>query len=629
MDNKYTPATIGNMRFRIPLYQRLFEWDKEQIEQLLRDLKSAKEQSKEQYYIGMFTTKQENDILDLVDGQQRFTVLMLLGIVFEWKDFLLVDNKPRLSFFARIKDEEYLTSKINNKDFGYSNKKMENGIRVIEQFLDKESSETSDFNKYDFAEYIYEHLAFFVSELPPQYDMVDLNKYFESMNATGKGLESHEILEVRLLKELDASFNKDNYTRIWNCVSQMDKQLVRQRTHRNESVDSYNDRFLKAICAAKVRSDIFGERGKCLINDLYKEESSIPKDEKCFKSIKEIQETSQKPTQQMRSEGDRSFMNFSEFLLQVLFLTLSKEQREQVTVTDFFDVHKLLTTFEMYEKIINIPTFFDNLLIYRLLFDYFIIRIKNDDGTYLLKNIKDNDIEQKERLMQYQSMLYVSSSSLSYHKWLSPLLITLYENHNLCSNELLSRLKDNDNERHKLDLLKKNSNEEYYLDELDVIFNKLSYKNCDRYWFWRLDYYLWENRNEHFLDQKQRDIAEKYIFRRNRSIEHVAPQNPKHDAADSLKWDVDNPQDIAIRDCFGNLCMVSGGQNSSLSNESFKVKRAYVESFIDGDKTGSIESLKLLKVLQYKHWDKEKSIREHGEAMLKILRDSFLTPTNS
>lgn len=619
MDNKYTPATIGNNRFRIPLYQRLFEWDKEQIEQLLRDLKSAKEQSKEQYYIGMFTTKQENDIWDLVDGQQRFTVLMLLGIVFEWKNFLLVDDQPRLSFFARKKDEEYLTNKINNKDCEYSNKKMENGIIVIKQFLDKECGKTPNFNKADFAKYIYEHLTFFVSELPTQYDMVDLNKYFESMNAAGKGLESHEILEVRLLKELDASFNKENYTRMWNCVSQMDKQLVRQRTHNNESIDVFNNRFLQAICAVKARNDIFGERGKSLINDLYNDVSSTKNDESNHEFIGSIPENKQKPFQHLRSEGNRSFMNFSEFLLQVLYLTLSEEHRKQAIVTDFFDVHKLLTTFEKYEKIISIPTFFNNLLIYRLLFDYFIIRIKNDDGTYLLENIKDNDNEQTKRLKQYQSMLYVSSSSMSYYKWLTPLLIKLYDNHNISVSDILDLLKENDNEEH---YYKDKDKKEKYLENNQDIYNKLSYGNIDRYWFWRLDYYLWENRKEYFSDEEHRRIAENYIFRRNRSIEHVVPQNPKHDTVESLKWDEKNPKDIALRDCFGNLCMISSGQNSSLQNEAFEIKRAYVESFINGSKTGTIESLKLLKLFEYDKWDKE-SIPHHGEAMLKILRDSF------
>ncbi|MEI7505157.1 MAG: DUF262 domain-containing protein, partial [Paludibacter sp.] len=79
---KYTPATIAlsNTVFSIPLYQRLFEWEKPQITQLLNDLYDGFEQKpNEPYYIGMLTAHNN----DLVDGQQRFTVLMLMAIAFK------------------------------------------------------------------------------------------------------------------------------------------------------------------------------------------------------------------------------------------------------------------------------------------------------------------------------------------------------------------------------------------------------------------------------------------------------------------------------------------------------------------------------------------------------------------
>ena len=46
------------------------------------------------------TAYKYGDGFDLVDGQQRFTVLMLMEIVFGWTDFLRVGINTRLSFFA-------------------------------------------------------------------------------------------------------------------------------------------------------------------------------------------------------------------------------------------------------------------------------------------------------------------------------------------------------------------------------------------------------------------------------------------------------------------------------------------------------------------------------------------------
>ena len=124
--------TYKNIKFNIPIYQRLFEWNEEQIEQLLDDLlNSYKKNPKNPYYIGMLTTIANNEQYNLVDGQQRFVVLTLMGIILrkyhkDWGNFLIqynADNKPRLTFTARKNDQEYLKSLIDEKE---GNKTQEN-----------------------------------------------------------------------------------------------------------------------------------------------------------------------------------------------------------------------------------------------------------------------------------------------------------------------------------------------------------------------------------------------------------------------------------------------------------------------------------------------------------------------
>ena len=66
---KYTPSSIVNynLLFTIPIYQRLFEWDEDNILTLMNDLFQTFEKSKgkEDYYIGMLTTKQDNEYNEL------------------------------------------------------------------------------------------------------------------------------------------------------------------------------------------------------------------------------------------------------------------------------------------------------------------------------------------------------------------------------------------------------------------------------------------------------------------------------------------------------------------------------------------------------------------------------------
>lgn len=153
-------------------------------------------------------------------------------------------------------------------------------------------------------------------------------------------------------------------------------------------------------------------------------------------------------------------------------------------------------------------------------------------------------------------------------------------------------------------------------------YDDLTYQGDNRYWFWRLDFYIWQHRNDIFeKESPEMNIVENYIFKRNRSIEHVAPQTPQSNSM--MQWN-QTEEDNNLRDSFGNLVMISQGLNSSLCNESYEVKTAHVQSYYNGSKSGSIESLKLLVIhSDYpKGWTKE-TIKEHGKKMYDWLCESY------
>ena len=95
---KYTPYEITESKqfYSIPIYQRLFEWDTDNIVTLLDDLYKEYELSNGQgdYYIGMLTSTNQNE---LVDGQQRFTVLMLLGCILQDYDEECTWSRTRMA----------------------------------------------------------------------------------------------------------------------------------------------------------------------------------------------------------------------------------------------------------------------------------------------------------------------------------------------------------------------------------------------------------------------------------------------------------------------------------------------------------------------------------------------------
>lgn len=166
-------------------------------------------------------------------------------------------------------------------------------------------------------------------------------------------------------------------------------------------------------------------------------------------------------------------------------------------------------------------------------------------------------------------------------------------------------------------ILKKHDDGNNHLPPYDA----LSYGAEIRYWFWRLDFYIWLHREQLFENNPEAlKVAENYRFVRARSIEHVAPQHPLKESA--LQWE-DTAEDETLRNCFGNLVMISNGLNSALKNQSYEIKRAHVESYVQSSLLGTIESLSLLLLnSMYDRWDKEK-IKEYGKLTYGYLEKSY------
>lgn len=596
---KYTPCSVAaeNQSYSIPIYQRLFEWDAENIQNLLDDLKHEFDHGRGDYYIGMLTSTKDNE---LIDGQQRFTVMMLLGAVLqsyypEWENFLLKEDRLRLDFSARPLDNNYLKILIDNESAekqSVKNLKMLQGYDKIRKFMEV-TSKFSDVTRRDFAEFVYRHLSFFISRLPEGYKPNDLNKYFERMNTTGKNLEQHEILKVKLLSNLPKDI--DRYMLLWNKIADTDTKLIRPRNEEGEGERSERKR-------RAISGDIQTILDSCLLNGLDETEHTTGM------TIGKVHASSEKPRSGRETNNDsRCAINFPHLLLQVLYRKLNR--KIEGSINDFFNPANLISTFEYYlpfsgpdVNAIEIMDFMERLVKARLALDICFIR-PTDYGYSLDMNLPEGNPMLRQLMMQ-QSMIYVSSSNYTNYRWFNWLMDEIDRTGIPDAGEFYNNLKD------KLDRT-------FPLPDL----SKLHYGHDINYWFWRLDLCIWENRTELFCkDSMELAIAENYVFRRNRSVEHIAPQTPQTDS--TLKWN-DTDEDAALRNSFGNLAMISKGLNSALSNQSYEMKKAHVQSFCNGSKTGSIESLKLLMVYHDypQTWTRE-SIREHGAKMYELLANN-------
>lgn len=579
---RYTPEKIVEEKliFSIPLYQRLFSWGEEQVKGLLYDLKNHFDPDLDNgtpYYLGMLSCIKSGNHYDLIDGQQRFTVMILLAIVLrnyyeKWNGFL--DGGKRLRFMSRTKDNEYLTAVINRQvEILDPNRKMEDGKKIIFDFMVSQFS--SDDMRESFAKSAYTRMSFFFSELPLSYasNPASLNKYFEAMNAGGKGLEQHEILKVKLMQGEE---NKVHLTQIWNAVCDLNRPVIKR--NEKDLEEGYRSKYMQAI--ELCRNHRFNEAFELCESSYDTEDNN---------EIGDIEAKQQDFRQSFIETGERSFITFPEFLMMVINIYLN------LSGSYSFYRKELLKIYEAH-PIPDKQDFYNQLLFYRLLLDYYIVYKEGDENTNKY-DIVFKEGASAEALKQYQSMLYVSQSP--FYNWLKPVLERLHNETVRDTDELLLWIKEIDNSLHPL--------------PRDV--NEMTYdKGIDRYWFWRLDYYLWERKEDYFKTEEEKQIVEEYVFRANRSIEHLHPQHQENN-------DIWGDDDIHS---FGNLAMISQSFNSQQSDDPVTVKFARIK---DQAHNHTLQSIKMY--LMY--LDAEKSPlgwkvdikNKHQDKMYDLLKKSY------
>ena len=491
-------------------------------------------------------------------------------------------------------------------DVDFKNAKMAVGLKTIKEWLEKLS------NPKDFAAYVYEYLVFFVTCLPQWYQLSDLNKYFERMNSTGKNLEGHEILKVRLLNKVSDG-KSPFYTKAWNRVAEMDTPLFKVRSWRKgkekENEEGLKVRIQNVIGKLDAPKEIFDNDLLNGVDDQEEHTGDWP--------IGKILESTDPPKKNVRrGDGSRAVMSFSDFLLQVLYYFI--EDKSTVSnIKAFFNKANIVKTFE--EHLVNegctaekAEDFLNTLIRCRILLDVYFVRILGgqEDYDYDLETPFKEDGEDVTRLKMLESMLYVDSSELTYYLWFGALMDLTDGKGPICADDLFMGLKAWDDRRHP---------------STELTEDNLRFRTVNRYWFWRLDLQIWLKRKEIFSIAKGLDpdkaanaliVADNYVFKKNRSIEHIAPQTRQQNTSLIL-----DDKDL---NSFGNLVMISSSQNSSLSNAPYEEKMARVKAFLKNERTGTIESLKLLHAFTFNTTWSAKTIADHGTQMLQLLSDSYL-----
>ena len=169
--------------YEVPIYQRNYAWEKDEISALVQDIFDAYTSGKQTYFIGTLVSFNKGDqVYEVIDGQQRLTTISLMF------NALQIPTLNKLTYRARKKSNDTMKSipsfKIEEKDFGIV-KGYHYVTTVIGEIVPKA-------NLDEFKSYFLNNVHLIHYQVPKD---IDLNHYFEIMNSRGEQLKNTRSLK--------------------------------------------------------------------------------------------------------------------------------------------------------------------------------------------------------------------------------------------------------------------------------------------------------------------------------------------------------------------------------------------------------------------------------------------------
>ena len=571
---------IFNSKYVVPLYQRNFAWGEEQICQLLQDIHESIKVKDQQYFIGsLVTIRRQDGSFEVIDGQQRLTILALLSYVLQFRieTEIHYDSRPEVERFLQS-----LASGVYASGSDPSTSHFSAAIETIKEEIAKIE------NKDTFRDYVLNNVCL-VREIMPE--DTDVAAYFEIMNNRGEQLQEHEIIKGILLGKL-----KDNpklskvCASIWDACSQMDERVQKsfdtniRKALFGDNYDSFtlNDSNFKEYLENIDSENMITEGhsldeildGKALGNSFSKsEEEDIPE-----------------------VDREESIIDFPNFLMQVMKLYYNDKIKGNKEI-DEIRLHDkyLLKTFRLIEADIDATEFFYRLLKCRTVFDRYIVKANfvsdNDEegrewsllmpykyidtrrNRYQLK-FRNTFENKQDMIIKAVSCIQVCHPSKYYKNYLQTLLGWFKDSatiDDIKEDEYLAIL--NSYIYDDLKNLSKYFEPKDYTPELQG--TSTSHAALDY-----IDYLIWNIKDRNItLNGEQQEwsiISELKDFRFQywNSVEHHYPQKRKEELAQE-------GVDDFLLNCLGNIFLIGKSTNSRLSDKNPEDKAALYNSSLN------------------------------------------------
>ena len=277
IDDTLTHFLNKSQQFTIPIFQRKYDWDKKQCEQLFEDIVMIGQSSDEAHFLGSIVhLDDKHNIIPtyrVIDGQQRLTTITLL--ISALANFLNKNPNEDMEVNAKQLVNYYLINVTEDGDLKYkiklNNPDNKTLHKVIDQTLIEEETIISSPND---SKKIWQNYKYFLNRINKNnakivFDgfkklsiiVVSLKEHidnpqliFESLNSKGLPLRKSDLIRNYVLMGLTPNEQDKIYEDYWFEMEQL-----------LENINGYNfDRFIKDYLTTKenripVEKELYNE----------------------------------------------------------------------------------------------------------------------------------------------------------------------------------------------------------------------------------------------------------------------------------------------------------------------------------------------------------------------------------
>lgn len=222
-------------RFIIPVYQRNYDWKKENCKQLFDDLVGVIKEGKETHFFGSIVSyAHSRDEVVLIDGQQRITTvsLILIAILNALKSGTMKTDDDTLE----LRIEDFLVDKYDKTERKVRLKPFRDDCVAFDRLIYKDESEYIPESKVTINyRYFYDRIVTYkeltVDELfraVNSLEIIDIELeplhgdnpqlIFESLNSTGLDLTESDKIRNFVLMNLEPVVQESYYDKYWNKI---------------------------------------------------------------------------------------------------------------------------------------------------------------------------------------------------------------------------------------------------------------------------------------------------------------------------------------------------------------------------------------------------------------------------